>query len=162
VIEAPPPIDSRAGYRAALCWGFQTAIQRGARTITCVDPDFAEWPLDDPALLQALTAWLRLPQRRLVLLAADYRAMPRALPRFTAWRSHWVHAMAFWQAAAEMAADLPSLLLDDRGLSVRLIDAEHWRGSTSLDARTALPWRERTELLLQRAEAAFAVNTLGL
>ncbi|HSM23007.1 MAG TPA: hypothetical protein VK876_12460, partial [Rubrivivax sp.] len=61
-----PLIDTRAGWQAALRWGFETAIQRGARRITCVDPDFETWPLDDPALLAGLTAWLRLPQRRLV------------------------------------------------------------------------------------------------
>jgi hypothetical protein len=159
---APPVIDSRSAYRAALRWGFAAAIGRGARVITCVDPDFAEWPLSDPELLAQLTSWLRLPQRGLVLLAASYDEVPRRHPRFTAWRRDWAHVLQAWQAPAEMAGDLPSVLLDDRSVNVQLIDATHWRGRAQLDLRSTHLWHERIDVVLQRAERAFAVNTLGL
>ncbi len=158
----PPIIDSRSAYRAALRWGFATAIDRGARVITCVDPDFAEWPLSDPELLEQLTAWLRLPQRSLVLLAAGYDEVPRRHPRFTAWRRDWAHVLQAWQAPAEMAGDLPSVLLDERSVNVQLIDATHWRGRAQIDLRSTHLWHERIDVVLQRAERAFAVNTLGL
>lgn len=157
-----PVIDTRAAWQAALRWGLEIAIQRGARRITCVDATFETWPLDDPVLLQGLTAWLRLPQRRLVLLARHFDEVPRRFPRFTSWRRDFAHALEAWQAGEELAAALPSLLLDDGPLSVQLIDETHWRGRAALDTRSAILLRERIDVILQRSAPAFAVNTLGL
>ena len=70
--DTVPRIDSREAFVAAVRWGFERAAADGARTITCVDTNFESWPLDDPRLLQGLTAWLRQPMRQLVLLAARY------------------------------------------------------------------------------------------
>lgn len=157
-----PVIDSLPAWSQALRWGFELAFARGARCITCVDHQFDDWPLDDPALLQRLTQWLRLPQRRLVLLAADYAGVPRRLPRFSAWRRDWSHAVQPWQACAEMAPHLPSLLLDDQNLSVHLADPVHGRGRAELQARSAVLWREQVQAVLQRSEPGFPVQTLGL
>jgi hypothetical protein len=162
VNEAAPTIDSRAGFEAAVIWGFETAIAQGARCITAVDTTFAGWPLDGRALLLRLGTWLRQPQRRLVLLAADYAGMPRDHPRFVAWRRDWSHAIQPWQAPAELVPTLPTLLLDDGEVSVHLIDDTHWHGLARLDLRTAQLWRQRVDVILQRSGAAFAVNTLGL
>jgi hypothetical protein len=160
--QTPPLIDSQASFVAALRWGFEAAIERGARQLLCVDARFEYWPLDDAELLAALTAWLRLPQRRLILLAASFDEVPRRQPRFNSWRRDWSHAMQCWQASEEMAADLPTVLLDDGAVSVRLIDAEHWRGRAELDARSARLWRDRVDVVLQRSAPAFPVNALGL
>lgn len=161
-LPTPPPIDSRLAWGAALKWGLQTAIARGARSITCVDADFADWPLNDGALLQEVGFWLRLPQRRLVLLAAGFEEVPRRHPRFMAWRRDWVHAIHGLQAPEELVPSLPRALLDDASLSVELLDSVHWRGRASLEARTAHLLRERVDAILQRATPAFALNTLGL
>ena len=160
--EPTPTIDSREGFAAALRWGFERAIADGARSITAVDPTFEHWPLDEPHLLQALTAWMRLPQRRLVLLAARYDEVPRRQPRFTAWRRDWAHAMTVLQAPQEFVEKLPTVLLDDRRVSVSLLDPLNWRGRTSLALRTRLHWQEQIDVVLQRSEPAFAVTTLGL
>lgn len=159
---APPPIDSRAGFRAALLWGFQSAFDEDARRIVCVDPDFAEWPWDDAGLLVGLTAWLKRPQRRLVLLAARDDVLPRRCPRFDKWRADWTHAVEGRLAPEEAAADLPVLLCSDRRASVQLLDAEHWRGRSALDARAALLWLQALEPVLQRSQPGFSVRTLGL
>jgi hypothetical protein len=157
-----PKIDTQAAFGAALLWGFETAIARGVRQISCVDADFAVWPLSDTALLQGLAGWLRQPQRRLVLLAAGYDAMPRRHARFGAWRRDWAHAIQAWQAPLELAADLPTVLLADTVLSVELLDGVHWRGVASQDARAARVLRERVDGVLQRSEPAYKVYTLGL
>ena len=161
-LPPPPGIDSRDAFSAALRWGFDRAIVNGARCITCSDPTFEAWPLNDVALLQQLTTWLRLPQRRLVLLAASYDTVPRQLPRFTAWRRDWAHAIQALQPQAEFLADVPSLLIDDRHVSVHLSDPVHWRGRASEEARVRMLWQEKIDVVLQRSEAAFAVTTLGL
>ncbi len=112
--DAAPVIDSRAAWQAALRWGLDAAMARGARRITCVDAGFENWPLDDPALLQRLTAWLRLPQRRLVLLARQYDEVPRRFPRFTAWRRDFAaRHRSLAGRPRTVRQGLPSLLVDD-------------------------------------------------
>ena len=158
----PPVIDSRSAFVAALAWAFGSAIERRARSIVCCDGDFALWPLDDPQLLQDLTTWLRLPQRRLVLLAGTYEEVPRRCPRFNAWRTSWSHAIEAWVAPTELAADLPTLLVSDGTLGVQLLDPVHWRGRASTDVRSVVQWTQEIDAVLQRSERGFPVNTLGL
>lgn len=158
----PPSIDSRDGFLAAWRWGFHTAIAQGARRIVCVDADFAAWPLDETVLLQALTGWLRQPQRRLVLLARHFDEVPRRCPRFASWRRDWVHAIEAWQAPAELAAELPTLLLSDGAVCVQLFDGVRWRGRAGLDMREAGLRRQEVDSVLQRSEASFLVTPMGL
>lgn len=158
----PPDIASRAGFHAALRWGVERAITRGARRLTWVDPDFAAWPLDDAALLDALAGWLRRPDRQLVLLASTFDEMPRCHPRFVAWRRPWAHMVHGWQAPEDMGGELPTLLHDDGPVLVKLIDPAHWRGRATLDAREARLARDEVDAVLQRSERSFAANPLGL
>ena len=156
-----PTITSRAEFGAAVAWGVQTAAERGARRLWFSDPHFADWPLDDPALLASLTAWLRLPQRRLVLLAERYDEVVRWKPRFVAWRRHWAHAVEAW-TPQDLPADLPTWLLDDGPVCVAVADRLHWRGRCAVDAREARLRRQELDAVLQRSETAFPVNSLGL
>jgi hypothetical protein len=161
--ESPPPIiDSRQSWLAALDWGVRTATEQRARSITCVDSDFAEWPLNDAAWLRQVTSFLRLPRRRLVLLAAGFGAIPRRHPRFIAWRRDWTHAIDTLQAPEEMTIGLPRVLLDDQALSVQLLESVHWKGRAAQNARVAHLLREQVDAVLQRSELSFPVNTLGL
>jgi len=161
-LPPPPPIGSRAEFEAALLWAARAAVARGARRIHLLDAEFAAWPLGDAGLLTALTAWLRLPQRRLVMLARDYEALPRLHARFVAWRRDWVHAVDTLALPQDVQLELPTLFVDDGPVSVQLIDPVHWRGRASLDERTATLWRESVDALLQRSEAAFPAHHLGL
>ena len=158
----PPVIDSRGAFIDALGWAFSAAVAARARRIVCCDGDFELWPLDDPQLLQDLTRWLRLPQRRLVLLARSYDQVPRSSPRFNAWRGNWAHAVEAWVAPEELAADLPTLLVADGTVGVQLFDAVHWRGRASTDVRSVVQWSRDIDAVLQRSERGFPVNTLGL
>ncbi len=159
----PPAIDSRAAFADAVRWSVRCSLAAAARRIVWVDRDFAEWPLDDPALHADLSTWLRLPQRRLVLLAADYTVLPRSHPRFVGWRRLWSHAVEAWSPSDEaVAKDLPTLAIDEGAVCLHLADAIHWRGSAVLDKRAARLWRDQIEAVLQRSEPAFPVSTLGL
>jgi hypothetical protein len=158
----PPRVDSREAWQAALLWGFTRAMAGPTRRIICVDTDFDEWPLNASELHRELTVWLRKPQRQLVLLAAHYDRVPQRHPRFMSWRPAWAHAVAPFAVLPEWADTLPSLLLDDAGTLVHLLDPLQWRGRASTDARSAQVPREQVEVLLQRAETAFPAHTLGL
>lgn len=156
-----PTITSRAEFGAAVAWGVQTAVARGARRLWFTDPHLADWPLDDPILLDTLTTWLRLPQRRLVLLAETYDEVLRHKPRFVVWRRHWAHAVEAW-TPQDLPADLPTWLLDDGPVCVAVADRMHWRGRCAVDAREAHLRRQEIDAVLQRSESAFPVNRLGL
>lgn len=161
-----PRIDSRESFLAALRWGFEQAQAQDARRIVCADQAWADWPVfDEPALLRALAAWLRRPQRRLVLLARSYEDLERRCPRFNTWRADWMHAIEAWQAPEELVPELPTLLVSEGGrtdLSVHLIDAQQWRGRAALEVRRARRWCEELDAVLQRSERTWAVRPLGL
>lgn len=160
---APPsPIGSRAEFSHALHWALRTSVTQRARRIVWVDPDFAEWPLDEPEWLELLSGWLRLPQRRLVMLASSYGEVPLRHPRFTAWRRLWSHAIEPWSPDENSTAALPTLALDDVAVCVQLIDAQHWRGRATFDVRTSRPWCDRIDAVLQHSSPAFPVHALGL
>lgn len=162
---AEPPLSalrSHADVVAATRWAIGHALAARSRCLTWLDPDFAYWPLGDTALLDGLTAWLRLPQRRLVLVAHGYAQVERQHTRFVAWRRNWAHAIETWSPSEGTDFRLPSLLFDDRQLCLQVFDSTHWRGRLSMDERAVHQWREETDALLQRCEAAFPVRTLGL
>lgn len=156
------PFDSRTAYREALAWGLRQAFGARARRILAVDADFADWPLDDAVLLDELGAWLRLPQRQLLLLAASFDDVPRCQPRFTQWRRPYAHAVLALRVPEDERRELPALLLSDRGTLVRLIDTARWRGRASVDERAASLLLEQIDAISQRSEPAFPAHTLGL
>lgn len=158
----PPAIDSRASFADAVRWGFAQAVARDARRIVAVDRDFADWPLGDTALLEQLTGWLRRPQRQLVLLAADWDEVPRRHPRFMPWRRTWAHALAIWQQPDGLDRELPTWLLDDDALLLRLFDRERWRGRVEFDERAARLHRDEIDAVLQRSTPALPATQLGL
>lgn len=155
-------IDSRGAFVSAVHEAVELALARRVRRMLWVDDDFADWPLDDPALLQRLTDWLRLPQRQLVLLASDYEDLRRRRARFLACYRLWSHAISAHGPAEDDAAQLPCLLLADRTLLVQLLDKTHWRGWTSNEPASLRAWHERTDALLQRSAPTFPVTTLGI
>jgi hypothetical protein len=162
---ADPPLSalrSQADVAAAAQWAIERALATRARRLTWLDPDFAVWPLGNPNLLDGLTAWLRLPQRRLVLVAHGYAQLERQHTRFVSWRRNWAHAVDAWSPSEGVDVKLPSLLFDDAQVCVQVFDSTHWRGRLSLDERAVRQWQDETDALLQRCEAAFPVRHLGL
>jgi len=155
-------IGTRSEFVAAVHQALQLALAQRARRMLWADADFADWPLDDAALLQRLLDWLRLPQRQLLLLANDYEGLRQRQARFMALYGLWSHAISARAPAPDDAAQLPCLLLADRSAAVHLMDKARWRGWIRTDAQTLRLSQERTDALVQRSEAAFPVTTLGL
>ena len=103
-------IDGRSAFTAALHQALSQAARERARELCFVDPDFEAWPLDDPLVLSALTAWARLPKRQLLLIACRFDDLPRRCPRFTAWRRDWAHVIECRATEIE-TSQVPTLLL---------------------------------------------------
>ena len=124
----------------------------GTREATLVDADFSPWPLDDEAVIGALTRWIRLPGRRLRLVGSRYDVIQRDQPRFSSWRQPFAHTIECWSPTDVDPGDLPSLLLFDSSV-LELLDRERWQARQS---------SERRALTLQRCETAWPVTVLGL
>ena len=159
---APGALRSRADFDGAVCGALRHAIAQRSRRLIWLDPDFTAWPLGDPALLQDLTTWLKLPQRRLVLIAQRFDEVPRQHPRFVAWRRDWSHAIEAWSPSAGTEVQMPTLAIDDDRLCLQLFDRMQWRGRLTLDEQAARRWRDEIDALLQRCDAAFPVHHIGL
>lgn len=157
----PVPIDSRQGFVAAVHDALALALAQRARRMVWADTDFVDWPLDDAAMLHGLVDWLRLPQRQLVLLAAEPEALRRRARFMDAYRL-WSHAIAAFAPAPDDAVELPCLLWAEDTVLVRLLDKRHWRGRSSQAPTELRVVREELDALLQRSEPALPVTTLGL
>jgi hypothetical protein len=153
-------IDGRSDFNAAVCEALAQALQARERELFLCDVDFECWPLDDARVLAALTAWARLPQRRLVMVAARFDALPRRFPRFTQWRG--IHAHVVQAHATDVEpSQIPTLLLAGR-VSLTLNDRLRWRGHHLDGDQEVADWREVLDVLMQRSEPGFGANTLGL
>jgi len=153
-------IDGRSEFTAALRQALAQAARERARELCFVDPDFEAWPLEDPAVLGALTAWARLPKRHLLIIACRFDDLPRRCPRFTAWRRDWAHVVECRATEVE-ASQVPTLLLAGAH-SLQLADRLQWRGHWLADDSEISAWREVVDVLMQRSDADFPANTLGL
>ena len=153
-------IDGRSEFNVAVQRALAQAAQGVTRELCFVDPDFEVWPLEEPQVLSALTAWARLPKRQLLIIAGRFDELPRCCPRFTAWRRNWAHVIECRATDIE-ASQIPTLLLAGAH-SLQLADRRQWRGHWLADDSEVSAWREVVDVLLQRSELAFAANTLGL
>lgn len=156
----PARINGRSEFTAAVRRAVSQAAREGARELCFVDPDFEAWPLEDPELLSALTAWARLPKRQMLVIAGRFDELPRRCPRFTAWRRNWAHVVECRATEVE-ASQIPTLLLAGAH-SLQLADRLQWRGHWLADDSEISAWREVIDVLMQRSEADFPANTLGL
>lgn len=166
--EQPPGparrlIDGRSEWQAAVREALLTLPDSTAREITLADVDFELWPLGEPAVVDALTRWLRQPGRKLRLLAIDYDGMVRYAPRFVAWRRSWTHAIEAMAPADLVADDMPSMLwMPAPPLAVELLDRERGRARLMQDPREVRLVADRIAAILQRSEPAWPANALGL
>src|SRR5512139_621110 len=154
----PRTFEGRLAFREALLVGLD---DDAASEWWWVDPDFTDWPLDDPALVGALERWLARPARQLTLLACDFEALRRRWPRFVAWRRERAHRV-FGRAVAIDRSQMPTLLLTGAPRGVQLLDRVRWRGVRIDDAADWRQARELVDALMQQSEASFAATTLGL
>lgn len=123
----PREFDSLAGFGAAVVDAAAAAVEQRCRRLLMVDPRFDDWPLEDPRLTEALTAFVRLPERRVVLLGEHFDGVARSCPRFVAWRQVWSHAVDALRPADD-GVHLPTVLLADRNIAVQVHDRVRWLG----------------------------------
>ena len=158
--------EGRVGFVSAVREAVLLACAQGCREMYWFDSGFVDWPLSDPALLAGLTAWAR-PPRRLHLLALQYDDLRRRHPRFVQWRGNFGHCLDARAIEPELAGSVGLVaglftVGGEQRISLRLFDAEQWRGASSLQAGDALRTKEAFDALAQRSCESFAATTLGL
>lgn len=154
-------IDSRQAFEQAATAMLCALPEVKPRELVLVDADFSPWPLASAPVLEALTAWIRLPGRRLRLLGSRYDIVERQQSRFATWRRSFAHAIECYSPNEVEPGDLPAVLLAD-ALGLELLDRERYLARRSAERRWLVMQRERIDALLQRSEPAWPVTVLGL
>jgi len=157
----PLLIATRLDFQEALRAAVMECARIGSRELWMCDEDFADWPLNDGALINALTQWA-MPHRKLTVLARDYDEVVRRHPRWVEWRRTWSHVVECRAQEEAENRELPTLLLAPSLVCVRLFDRIHFRGSVSRDTADILRNRELIDAVSQRSVESFPASTLGL
>jgi hypothetical protein len=155
------PITSRSAFVDAIRAAFALAAQDGAREILIVDPNFADWPLNDRAVVDSLVAWVDS-QRTLTVFADSFDEIARRQSRFVEWRRQWAHVVHCRSDPELEAEQVPTILLATDVTCMRLLDRVRYRGTVSNRPVDLTECREAIDALLQRSTEAFPVTTLGL
>jgi len=154
-------ITSRLEFHDAVRSAIGAAADAQALEIRLCDRDFADWPLGERAVVDALTRWAG-PRRQLVLVAATFDEFARRHARWIEWRRTWSHVVEC-RVNEELDADqFPCACLVPRLVSVRLVDVDQHRGIASREASDEQACREAIDALLQRSVPAFPTTALGL
>ncbi|MFZ5548045.1 MAG: hypothetical protein ACOZJX_05070 [Pseudomonadota bacterium] len=156
------PIASRGELQSAVRAFVLHAQALGLRHLFWVSPDFADWPLDEPAVVDALAQWARVPGAQLTWIGHDFERVRRTMPRLTRWRQTFGHVINCRSPQELPGPDMPTLLVADRRAALRMLDLDHVRGWVSHQGKDVQRAREEIDAILQRSEDAFPAGTLGL
>lgn len=161
--DRPPPriITSRNEFHDALRQSFDLVANEGCREVFIADPTFADWPLGERGVIESLTRWAYA-HRKLTVLAQNFDDFTRRHPRWVEWRRQWAHVVECRALADDDAGKLAGLFLAPGLVTLRVLDAEHYRASLSFDPTDAIRVRDNLDALLQRSEEAFPATNLGL
>lgn len=161
-LEKPSRLfDSRADFQAAIRAAFASLAEFACTEVLISDTDFADWPLGEIAVVESLTAWVRS-QRKLTVYAQNFDDIVRRHPRWVVWRRQFAHAVSCREVEPQEQGRMPALFTARGGTTVRLFDAERFRGSSSTLATDAVVARELIDVISQRSSEGFAATTLGL
>lgn len=139
---------------------FATAALEGWPRLVLCDPDFADWPLGERAVVEALNAWSAR-GRSLHLLAREFGPLRELHPRFVQWRITWSHLVEARACSGVSADGLPSVLWSPVWTLQRLdMQRATLVADRSAERRVAL--QEQLQPWWQRGAPAFPASILGL
>ncbi|MEZ5700774.1 MAG: hypothetical protein R3E42_00535 [Burkholderiaceae bacterium] len=136
------------------------ASEAGWPLLVLSDPNFADWPLGESGVVDALGQWARQ-GRQLHFLARDYRVLRERAPRLVQWRVSWDHVVEARVCRGAIAERLPSALWT-ADWSLERLDLTRSRGVASRDSARSVDLRERLDACWQQGAAGFPATVLGL
>ncbi|HYP84018.1 hypothetical protein [Variovorax sp.] len=170
--EAPPPPAAHAlrlphgpfrgpqAFAQCIRDATQAAAEAGWREMVWSDPDFADWPLGERSVADALQRWAAS-GRQLVLLARDYGVFERHHVRFVHWRRMWSHIVEARICKGPGRPEVPSAIWTATWC-LRRLDVEHCHGASSEDPLARRQLREAIDECVRQSRPGFPVTTLGL
>jgi hypothetical protein len=150
------PEDFARLIRSAL----DAAVREGWREWVWSDPDFADWPLGERSVAEALQQWSAA-GRRLTLLAERFDVFERHHARFVHWRRMWGHIVEARVCRGPGLPTVPSAIWTPAWV-LRRLDVERCNGNSSNDALSRRMLREAQDECLRHSRAGFPITTLGL
>ena len=124
------------------------------------DDDFADWPLGERAVAEALDRWAGQ-GRRLHLLARSYQTMRERHARFVTWRVRWDHCVEARACPSASAVVFPSGMWMP-GMCWSRVDAVRSVVLCSDEAHHRAHMRQTFQGWWNKATPSFAASTLGL
>ena len=153
-------LTGRVAFIDAVRQVASASASQGWSRILLSDPDFADWPLGERSVIEALNAWARR-GRQLRLLARDFSALRTLHPRFTAWRTTWSHLIEAHAVPQASPHELPGVIWTADWTLERLDPVRcSLVASRAPERRVAL--HERLDEWWMKGRPAFAPTTLGL
>ena len=159
--ESIAQITSRKDFLDAVRAAIALAAAGDASEIFLIDPQFNDWPLNERAIIDALTQWVSS-RRKLTVVAHSFDELARRAPRFAEWRRQWSHVVHCRSVDDVEADQVPTILYVSDLVSMRLLDRVRHRGTVSGRPADHVESRESIDALLQRSSEAFPPTTLGL
>lgn len=161
--NAPLPIgrfEGRQAFISLVRQALQTAAREGWTSLVLSDADFADWPLGERAVVDALNTWAGR-GRHLRLMAQDFSSVRQQHPRFVQWRTTWAHLVEAHALPSASTGEVPSAIWSPHWMLERL-DPLRCTGVSSEDGARRVALRERLDSVWLKGSPSFAATTLGL
>lgn len=152
--------EGRIAFQQLVRDAVAAAAREGWREIILSDPDFADWPLGERAVADALHAW-SVSGRRCILLARRWEEVVRRHARFVGWRGTWAHIIDARACRAADPLELPSAIWSP-GWVMQRLDLDRCNGYCGSEPGRRLMLREDLREWLRQSSPSFPSNTLGL
>ena len=146
-----------------LCECLIEACENEVNQLILSDGDFANWPLSEGTVIQALNAWSNSHSNRRVMdfVAGTYQVLIEQHDPWVLWRRRWSHRVRCWETNAEYSAVPPGIFWSDRCVVV-INQPEISSGFVARDRMRIVQVRTQLDEILRYAQPAFPATTLGL
>lgn len=153
-------IQGRREFADLVRLALQTAARDGWPHIVFSDPDFADWPLGERAVIDSLNAWAGR-GRKIQFLAADFDRLRELHPRLVQWRTTWSHIVEAHACRSVAGGELPSALWSPDWTMERL-DSGRCLMVASRNPERRILLQERLQACWQQGSPSFPATVLGL
>lgn len=153
-------LTGRSAFTQAVRDALQVAAREGWGELILCDATFADWPLGERAVVEALQAWSR-GGRRFTMLAMDYAGVARQHARFVQWRQTWDHIIDCRVCRVTDALAFPSVLWSP-GWVMQRIDVERDVLVCDHEAARRLALRQLLDECRRDSSPGFPASVLGL
>jgi hypothetical protein len=153
-------LQGRSIFQQAVRDALLQAAREGWSEIVVCDASYADWPLGERAVAEALQAWSR-GGRRFVMLAMSYEGIPRWHARFVKWRQTWDHIIECRVCRRSDALAFPSVFWSPSWVMQR-IDTEQDVLLCDHEAARRVALRQLLDECRRDSSPGFPASVLGL